>query len=68
MGALGLSTGALRGAAVGGLAGAEYKVGSHQLPVTEIPPIAGETLGTMYLVWPYSYIGLAAAAFSEAKF
>ena len=39
---------------------------AHQLPATEIPPIVGEELGTMYVVRPYSYIGLA-AAFNEAK-
>ena len=40
---------------------------AHPLPATEIPPIAGETLGTMYAVRPHRYIGLAAALI-KAKF
>ena len=40
---------------------------AHPLPATEIPPIAGEALNTMYVVRPYSYIVLA-VALKKAKF
>lgn len=41
---------------------------AHQIPATELLPVAGETSGTVYLVRPDSYIGLAAATFNEAEF
>ena len=41
---------------------------AHQLPVTELAPLAGETPGTVCLLRPDSYIGLAAVSFEEARF
>ena len=41
---------------------------AQHLPATEVAPAAGETPGTVYLVRPDAYIGLAAATFNEAEF
>ena len=51
---------------IGPVSAAATWAASQKLPATEIAPAAHETPGTVYLVRPDGYIGLVAAAFSEA--
>lgn len=41
---------------------------AHAVATTEVAPTAAETPGSMYLVRPDGYVGLAAAAFNETVF